>query len=84
VLERADTEIAVLALAGANHEFVERSLAVLPRAQARALRYALDHLGPTKLSDLEAGQDELAALAEAMQSSGELKREAARRLSLAA
>jgi flagellar motor switch protein FliG len=84
VLERADTEIAVLALAGANHDFVERLLAILPRAQARALRYALDHLGPTKLSDLETGQDELAALAEAMQSSGELKRETARRLSLAA
>jgi len=84
VLERAETEIAVLALAGAEPEFTKRALAILPLAQARALRYALDHLGPTRLSDLETAQDELAAVADAMVASGELKSEVARGLSLAA
>jgi flagellar motor switch protein FliG len=84
VLEQAETEIAVLALAGAEPEFTKRALAILPLAQARALRYALDHLGPTRLSDLETAQDELAAVADAMVASGALKSEVARGLSLAA
>ncbi len=84
LLSRTDAEVIILALAGSSHEFVERVLAILPRPQSKALRYAIEHLGPTPLSDLEAARDELAQAAGELQTSGELSGGAARRVSLAA
>ncbi len=84
LVQTADAEITVLALAGASHAFVERVLASLPRPQAKALRYAIEHLSATPLSDLEAAQRELGAIADELQVSGELGDDALRRLSLAA
>jgi flagellar motor switch protein FliG len=62
----ADAEVATLALAGAPLELVERLLASLPPSAAKRLRHALAHLGPTRLSDVEHAQHELARLADRM------------------
>jgi flagellar motor switch protein FliG len=56
--------VLVLALAGANATFVERVANCLSARQARLLRQALKHLGPTRLSDVEEAQESLAALAD--------------------
>ncbi len=84
LLGRTDAEVIILALAGSSHEFVERVLAILPRPQAKALRYAIEHLGPTPLSDLEAARGQWTEAAYELQMSGELTGTAALRVSLAA
>lgn len=63
---QAGPELAVLALAGSSVELVDRILARLPAKQARLLRHELDHLGPTRLSDVEQAQQELVRLAQQM------------------
>jgi flagellar motor switch protein FliG len=83
LVERADPEVVILALAGARHEFVERVLVALPGQRARVWRQALDHLGPTPLSDLETAQRRLAAFAESLEASGKLGATTPRRFSLA-
>ena len=84
LMERADTEVFVLALAGADRRFVERVIGMLPPAQGRTLLYALDHLGPTRLSDLEYAQRELTLIAQELLAKGQAGGDATRRLSLAA
>lgn len=57
VVQFAGDELLVPALAAAEPYLLERVLAVLPAARVPRLRYAMAHLGPTRLSDLEvAGQ----------------------------
>ena len=63
VVEAADADVLVLALAGADAAFAERVMGCLPSRQARLLRRALKHLGPTRLSDVEEAQQTLADLA---------------------
>jgi flagellar motor switch protein FliG len=63
VLRQAPAEIVLLALAGARRELVERVMRLLPAEDARLLRQGLDHFGPTRLSDVEQAQQELADLA---------------------
>jgi len=82
VLHGVDAQVAVLALAGASPNLMERVLGHLPVAEARTLQYALDHLGPTRLSDVEEAQRELAAVAEQLEHQGYLVR-STRHLSLA-
>ncbi|HJS08298.1 MAG TPA: FliG C-terminal domain-containing protein [Pirellulales bacterium] len=64
LVEAAQTDVLVLALAGANATFVERVANCLTARQARLLRRALKHLGPTRLSDVEEAQETLAGLAD--------------------
>lgn len=63
LLAAADRETTVLALAGACPSFVDRILSELPTSEAESLQLAWRQLGPTPLSDIEAAQHELAALA---------------------
>jgi flagellar motor switch protein FliG len=84
VLRGADAEVVVLALAGAEQSLVERVHAQLPMEAAKMLRYGLDHLGPTRLSDVEEAQRQLAALAHDLLLKQHASRNASRRLSLAA
>jgi flagellar motor switch protein FliG len=63
LVEAAQTDVLVLALAGADAPFVERVANCLTARQARLLRRALAHLGPTRLSDVEEAQESLADLA---------------------
>ena len=53
----------MLALAGAPQALVARILGQLPPKAAKQLRRSLDHLGPTRLSDVEEAQQHLAQLA---------------------
>lgn len=83
VLRTALPEVVLLALAGAPPELVDRVLRRLPLDEGRTLRYALDHLGPTRLSDVEEAQQQLADVAMHLEETGQLTRPK-RRLSLAA
>lgn len=84
LLERANPEVMSLALAASSAGLVERVLGGLPRAQAKALRHRIEHLGPTPLSDLEAAQAELIETAYELQMRGEVTSPTARHVSLAA
>jgi len=63
LVDAAQTDVLVLALAGADAAFVERAAKCLAARQGRLLRRALKHLGPTRLSDVEEAQESLADLA---------------------
>jgi flagellar motor switch protein FliG len=63
-LRRCDPEIVRLALAGATAAFVEKVLNRLSLSEARRLRRQIESIGPTRLSDMERAQVELARLAE--------------------
>jgi flagellar motor switch protein FliG len=80
VLRLAEAEVLVLALAGAEERLVARVCEQLSPEGAKMLRYGLAHLGPTRLSDVDAAQQQLAELA----AYGAARRGVTRRLSLAA
>jgi len=62
-LRAADSELIQLALVGAPPEWIERFLGLIPGVRARQIREDLDHLGPTRLSDVEEARQRLAELA---------------------
>jgi flagellar motor switch protein FliG len=62
-LRAADGELIQLALVGAPPEWIDRFLGLIPGVRARQIRRDLDHLGPTRLSDVEEARQRLAALA---------------------
>jgi flagellar motor switch protein FliG len=64
LVRAADPTTTVLALADASETFVERVMRQLPAVEAKRLRRAIESLGPTRLTDLERAQQDLAALAE--------------------
>lgn len=64
VLHAADTDWVQLALVGAPPEWIQRFLDLLPGSTARLIQRELNHLGPTRLSDVEEARQRLAALAE--------------------
>ena len=63
LLRQAPEELVLLALLGAAEPLVPRVLDLLPAEQAHNLRRRMEHLGPTRLSDVEQAQHELAQLA---------------------
>jgi flagellar motor switch protein FliG len=83
VLEQANLEVLVLALAGAKTEFAERALALSSPARSQVLRRAVCNLGPTRLSDIEEAQLELAHVAGQLERRGAIVRGQARHLSVA-
>ena len=64
VLEAVDPELAMLALVGAPPELIGRILWKFPEAEAKLLRHRLDHLGPTRLSDVEEARRQITRLAQ--------------------
>lgn len=58
-----DSELLVLAMAGAEPFVFERFMARLSEPDAARIRQAIQRLGPTRLSDVEAAQQVLARLA---------------------
>ena len=60
LIAAAQADVLVLALAGADAAFVERVVNCQPSREAKLLRRALKHLGPTRLSDVEEAQQALA------------------------
>ena len=83
VLHHADAQILVLALAGANVDFAERAVELFPADEAQDLRRALRELGPTRLSDVEEAQQQLAELARQLEARGEIAPDPRRHLSVA-
>jgi flagellar motor switch protein FliG len=72
VLSAADADVARLALAAARPEFLERVLRLFPARQARTMRHALEHLGPTPLRDLEEAQQRLVDTARRLEAEGRI------------
>ncbi|NOY29167.1 MAG: hypothetical protein GXP28_03015 [Planctomycetes bacterium] len=58
-LSQADRQVVMLALAGASETLMKRILRGLPRRQATKLRSQLRDIGPTRLSDILAAQQQL-------------------------
>jgi len=63
VFAATDTEIALLALTGAEPRLIDRILRKLPADHAAALRRRLEHPGPIRLRDIEQARAALAAVA---------------------
>ncbi len=76
VLQHAETEQVVLALAGVEHSVIDRIARSLPRAQAKLLQRALVELGPIRSEQAAAAQQELTRVAASL---GYLKMTARRR-----
>lgn len=72
VFRAADPQITLLALTGASRQLVDRILGRLPIREAKALRRQMEQLGPTRLSDMERAQRQLAELAGQMADQGEI------------
>lgn len=72
-LRAADAELIQLALVGAPPAWIERFLELIPDFQARQIRNELDHLGPTRLSDVEEARSRLAELAERLAIQGRIR-----------
>lgn len=73
VFQSADPELGILALAGSSVELVDRVVKRLPTREARLLEHALENLGPTRLTDVEAARHELLALARQLDAEGKLQ-----------
>lgn len=63
VLGLVDAEVLALALSGASDALVNRVAERMPRATAKVFRRRLRQLGPTRLSDVDSAQREVASLA---------------------
>jgi flagellar motor switch protein FliG len=68
----AEAELVLLALAGASDRVVNHVCGQLPEPMAEALRGHLAGLGPMRLSDVAAAQQELAATASRLANEGEI------------
>lgn len=83
LMHHAERELLLLALAGAPTRFAERAISLFGE-EAGPLRAALCNLGPTRLSDVEQAQQQLAELAGQLELRGEITPEVRGRLSVAA
>jgi flagellar motor switch protein FliG len=63
VLGDVDPNVLALALAGSRDELTDRICGRMPKRVAREFRRRLGQLGPTRLSDVEAAQQEVARIA---------------------
>jgi flagellar motor switch protein FliG len=72
VFRAADPQVTLLALTGASRQLVDRILGRLPIREAKTIRRQMEQLGPTRLSDMERAQRQLAELAGQMADQGEI------------
>lgn len=73
VLDAVDVELVVLALLGAPAAYADRFLERFSETEARAIRYRLDHFGPTRLSDVEEARLRLAEAARQLAVQGRIE-----------
>ncbi len=73
IFRAADPDLAVLALTGASAELAARMLGRLAPHEAGALRRAMENPGPTRLSDVEEAQREIAQLAVQLECEGRVQ-----------
>jgi flagellar motor switch protein FliG len=74
VFRESDSKLALLALAGATPEFVDRLLKNLPTREAKTLRRAMEQLGPLRLNDIEQAQITIAQIASRLIAAGAINR----------
>ncbi len=70
IFAAADPEEMALALVGAPPQLVERLLERIPFEQGRDVRHQLEHLGPTRLSDVEEARRRIAEVARKLAAAG--------------
>jgi len=73
VFAAADTEVALLALTGAEPRLIARILRKLPAREAAVLRNRLEHPGPLRLRDVEQARFALAAVASRLAHEGKIE-----------
>jgi flagellar motor switch protein FliG len=78
-----EPELILLALTGASEQVVQRVMGMFPARQAATLKHALNHPGPTRLSDVTGAQEEIVQIALRLEQEGRLPKRAGR-LSMAA
>ena len=74
ILGDSDPQVAVLALAGADGELVERILKSLPRKERKRLRREMDGIGALRLRDVERAQERIAHRAAELAAAGAIPR----------
>jgi flagellar motor switch protein FliG len=84
VLHLSSPNTAILALAGASHEFVARILQQLPAREAGQLERKMQQLGPIRLDDVERAQMRLAEVAQRLIDEGRIALPRAERFAVAA
>jgi flagellar motor switch protein FliG len=72
VLHESSPHTALLALAGASHDFVQRILQQLPAREAGLLQHKMQQLGPIRLDDIERAQLRLADVAQRLIEEGDI------------
>ncbi|MFP6611187.1 MAG: FliG C-terminal domain-containing protein [Pirellulales bacterium] len=72
VVAAANPQVAILALAGATGDVVERLIKQMKPREADRLRGALHNLGPTRLRDVETSQRSLADIASRLDADGKI------------
>jgi len=83
VFAAADTEVALLALTGAEPRLIARILRKLPSREAAVLRHRLEHPGPLRLRDVEQARFALAAVASRLAHEGTIELPASLRFAAA-
>ena len=73
LLSQIEHELIVLAMADAPMSLVNRVLNLAPVGQRKGLKRAIDHLGPTRLADVEAAQRALAETAGRLAAEGQVR-----------
>jgi flagellar motor switch protein FliG len=73
VFASAETEMALLALTGAEPRLITRILRKLPPQDAAVLRHRLEHPGPLRLRDVEQARSALAAVASRLAHEGTIE-----------
>jgi hypothetical protein len=73
ILRATESQVALLALAGAPTTLVKRLLRQLPPREARLLERKMEQLGPVRLRDIERAQQQIARIAAELASEGEIR-----------
>ncbi len=84
VLHETSSHTALLALAGASHDFVQRILQQLPAREAGLLQRKMQQLGPIRLDDVERAQLRLADTAQRLIEEGDIAMPPLERFAVAA
>lgn len=73
LVRTVDPEFVTLAMAGADASFTSQIFRLLPPQIAQSLQHELNHLGPTRLSDMEDAREELVRAAARLEHEGSIK-----------
>ncbi|MBS0208082.1 MAG: hypothetical protein JSS27_03925 [Planctomycetes bacterium] len=72
VMTQSNPEVLRLAIAGSSPQLIGRIVKLLPPREGKALRKALDRWDPTRLSDVEEAQRQVAAVTEQLLAEGQI------------